>query len=86
MFVGSNPAAVTYTSDIALVTSKEFLDIHATTWCRFTVKCVGDMIIAYSLVLFSMSYVIFCWASPFHYLVLIVIEGPVAFALWYFRN
>ena len=44
MVVGSNPVAVTSTSDIASVSSKEFLHIHATTECRFTLKCVCDMI------------------------------------------
>ena len=43
--MGSNPVAVTYTSDIALVSSKEFLDIQTTMQCRFTLKQVRDMII-----------------------------------------
>ena len=30
------------------VLSKEFLDIQATTECRFTLKCAHDMIITYS--------------------------------------
>ena len=33
--VGSNLVAVTYTSDIAHVSNKEFLDIQETTECRF---------------------------------------------------
>ena len=49
MVVGSNPVAVTSTSDIASVSSKEFLHIHATTECRFTLKCVCDMIKTHSL-------------------------------------
>ena len=43
MVVGSNPVAATSTSDIASVSSKEFLYIHATTECRFFLKCVFDM-------------------------------------------
>ena len=34
--------------DIATVLSKEFLDIQATTECRFTLKRVREMIITYS--------------------------------------
>ena len=41
---GSNPVAVTETSDIAFVSSKEFLVIQATTKCRFTLKRPRDMI------------------------------------------
>ena len=47
MIVSSNPVAITYTSDIAPVLSKEFLDIQATIECRFTLKSVRDMIITY---------------------------------------
>ena len=39
-----DPVAVTYTSDIPPVSTKEFLDTHATTECKFTLKCVCDMI------------------------------------------
>ena len=46
--VGSNPVAVTYTSKIALVSSKEFVDIQATVKCGFTLKGVRDMIITYN--------------------------------------
>ena len=42
------PVAVTYTSHIVLVTSKDFLDIHATIESRFTLKVIRDMIITYS--------------------------------------
>ena len=45
--VGSSPVAVTLTSDIAPVSSKEFLDIHATIECGFTLKRVRDMIRTY---------------------------------------
>ena len=38
MVVGSNPVAATETSDIAFVSSKKFLDIHATAECRFARK------------------------------------------------
>ena len=47
MFVGSDPIAVTKTSDIALVSSKEFFDIEAAIECKFTMKRVRDMIILY---------------------------------------
>ena len=46
--VGSNPVAVTLTSDIAPVLSNEFLDIEATIERDFTLKRVSDMIRAYS--------------------------------------
>ena len=49
MVVGSSPVAATSASDIASVSSKEFLDIHAITECRFTLKCVCDMIKTHSL-------------------------------------
>ena len=48
MVVGLNPVAVTYTSDIAPVSSKEFLGIQTTMECSLTLKCVCDMIITYS--------------------------------------
>ena len=42
MVLGSNLVTVTYTSDIATVSSKEILDIQATIECRFTLKCVRE--------------------------------------------
>ena len=48
MVVGSNPVAVTSPSDFAPASSKEFLDIQATTECGFTLKRVRDMIKTYS--------------------------------------
>ena len=39
--MGSNHVAVIYS---APVLNKELLDIQATTECRFTLKCVSDMI------------------------------------------
>ena len=42
--MSSNPVAVTQTSDIAHVLSKEFFDIQTTTGFRFTLKRVYDMI------------------------------------------
>ena len=47
MVVGSRPVAVTQTSDIGPASSKEFLDIQATTECGFTLKRVRDMRRAY---------------------------------------
>ena len=41
--VSSSPVSVTQTSDITPVLSKEFLDLQATTECRFTLKLVRDM-------------------------------------------
>ena len=37
-----------YISDVAPVLNKEILDIQATIGCRFTLKCVCDMIRTYS--------------------------------------
>ena len=48
--MGSNPIAVTYISDIAPVSRKEFFDIQATIEYRFTLKYERDMIIKYSLI------------------------------------
>ena len=41
----SNPLAATQISEAVPVSSKEFLDIQATTECGFTLKLVRDMII-----------------------------------------
>ena len=46
--VSSSPVAVTSTSDIAPVSSKEFLDIQANVESEFTLKRVRDMITTYS--------------------------------------
>ena len=46
--MGSNQVAVTSPSDFAPASSKEFLDIQATTKCGFTLKRVRDMIKTYS--------------------------------------
>ena len=56
--MGSNPVAVTQTSDIAPVSGKEFLDIQATKECRFTLKRVCDMIRIHSP---SIHACIFCF-------------------------
>ena len=44
MVAGLIPVTVTYIEDTALVLSKEFLDIQATTECRFALNSVYDMI------------------------------------------
>ena len=44
MVVGWDSVAVTYTSDIALVSSKKFHDIQTTAECRFTLKYACYMI------------------------------------------
>ena len=53
--MGSSPVAVTESSDIALVSSKEFLDYQATIECWFTLKRVRDMIKTYSTSLTNIS-------------------------------
>ena len=50
MFVGSSPVAVTKPSDFSTILRKEFLDIHATVECGFTLKRVRDMTRTYSQV------------------------------------
>ena len=45
MVVGSNPFAVSSTSDMAPLLSNEFFDIQATIECRFTLRPLRDMII-----------------------------------------
>ena len=54
--MGSSPVAVTYTSDFAPASSKEFLDIKATIKCGFTLKCVRDMTRTYSQLVLSVIY------------------------------
>ena len=44
----SSAVAVTETSDISPLSSKEFLDIQATIECEFTLKRICDMIRTYS--------------------------------------
>ena len=48
MVLGSSPVAVTSPSNFAPASSKEFLDIHTTIKCGFTLKCVCDMTRTYS--------------------------------------
>ena len=48
MVLDSNPVAVTSPSDFAPASSKEFLDIQATTECGFTLKRVHDMTRTYN--------------------------------------
>ena len=48
MVVGLSPLAVIEVSDIAPVSSKEFLEIQTTIQCEFTLKRVRDMIRTYS--------------------------------------
>ena len=48
MVLGSSPVAITSSSDLAPVSSKEFLDIQATIECGFTLKRVRDMTRTYS--------------------------------------
>ena len=46
--MGSSPVSATYTSDIASVLSKEFLDIEGTTGCGFILINVRDIIRIYN--------------------------------------
>ena len=55
MVVGSSPVTVTWTSDSALASSKEFLDIQATIECGFTLKRGRDMIRTYSQNTFALD-------------------------------
>ena len=48
MVLGSSPIAVTSPSDVAPASSKDFLDIHATIECGFTLKRVRDITRTYS--------------------------------------
>ena len=41
--LGSRAVGVTFTTDIAPDSSKEFLDIQANIECGFTLECVRDM-------------------------------------------
>ena len=55
--MGTNHVAVTWTSDIAPISSKEFLDIQGIKECRLNLKRVRDMIITY-------SHYLYIWMSP----------------------
>ena len=46
--LGSDPVAVTSSSNFALASSKKFLDIQVTIDCGFTLKRVRDMTRTYS--------------------------------------
>ena len=59
MVVCSSPVAVTQTSDIVPVLSKEFLDIQTTMECGFTLKRVRDMTREYTLMI--LVYVVQPW-------------------------
>ena len=51
MVEGSIPVAVALMSDFAPASSKEFHDFQAVIECRFTLKCVRDMIRTYNQIL-----------------------------------
>lgn len=59
--MGSNPIAVTWTSDIMPVLRKDFVDIKATIESGFAQKPVRDMIRTYNgiIVLYELINVIF---------------------------
>ena len=48
MVVGATPVPITYTSDFALVSSKEFLDVQEAIECGFTLKGLRNMTRTYS--------------------------------------
>ena len=48
MALGSSPVAVTYTFDLAVALSKDFLDIHAIMKSGLTLNRVRGMIKTYS--------------------------------------
>ena len=54
--MGLSPIAVTQSSDMAPVLSKECLDIQVNIECEFSLKCVRDMIKAYSQTVNMESY------------------------------
>ena len=56
---GSNPVPVTQTSDIAPALTKEFLDIQATTECRFTLKHVRGTIRTYGQIFLLLFFLFF---------------------------
>ena len=47
VIVGSRPIAVAFTSDIAPVLNKVFLDIQANIECVFPLKWVRDIMVAF---------------------------------------
>ena len=86
--MGSNPVAATSASDIASVSSKEFLHIHATTECRFTLKSVCDMIKTHSLLvtlaIFFSTFTCIHFMSTFFSrgILLVATESHVSLTKW----
>ena len=86
--MGSNPVAATWTSDIASVSSKEFLHIHTTAECRFTLKCVCNLIKTHSLLvtlgIFFSTFTCIHFMSTFFSrgTLLVVLESHVPLTTW----
>ena len=75
--MNSSPVAVTQTSDIAPVLSKESLDIQATTECGFTLKHVRDVVRTYSQMHRTDKY------SQYNQITEVVVgSSPVAVTIW----
>ena len=72
MVVGLNPVAVT--SGITPVSNNEFLDIQANVECKFTLKRVRDMIIAYSRLVSYVFTVNIPKGKPFFTLIVILFQ------------
>ena len=73
----SNPVAVT--SNIAPVSSKNFLDIPATTACSFIFKCVRDMIRTYrvkNVIVFDVGNSSLAHGNDKNKIILILGKGP----------
>ena len=67
MVLGSSLVAVTSPSDFAPASSKEFLDIQATTECGFSLKPIRDMTRTYNQLMKSFYILIFSFIlSYFH--------------------
>ena len=75
MVFGCSPVAVTSTSDMALVSSKEFLDIRAKIKCGFTLKGVRDMTITYSKMNFTDN-------MSFNNVIIIIISLATLMKFW----
>ena len=86
--MGSNPVAATSTSDIASVSSKEFLRSHATTECRFSLKCACHMIKTQSLLvtlaifLSTFTRIHFMWTFFSRGILLVATEFHVPLVTW----
>ena len=65
MVLGSSPFAVISPSDFVPASSKDFLDIQATTECGFTLKPIRDMTRTYNQLMKSFYILIFSFILPY---------------------